>query len=58
MSNMTKAELEAELRQAQDKICYYARCGAFCCVVGGMPCKLYPCAARSGVRQAVRRCCR
>lgn len=22
MSNMTKAELEAELRQAQDKICY------------------------------------
>lgn len=22
MSNMTKAELEAELRQARDKICY------------------------------------
>lgn len=37
---------------------YYARCGAFCCVVGGMPCKLYLCGARSGVRQAVRRYCR
>ena len=37
---------------------YYARCGAFCCVVGCMPCKLYPGGARLGIRQAVRRCCR